>query len=141
MAEESRAQLKSYLETGDIPTQAQMANLVDSCPNILDNGVLLDANAAVAAFAGGGQANATILTKLINLITVCAAPGDSVRVAAPQGGKWFAIVNGTANSCNIFPQAGAQIDLLGVNNPLAMASGTKYLFACSGTNWASFKSA
>lgn len=38
MAQEGRAQLKTYFETGDKPTQAQFANLIDSCVNITDDG-------------------------------------------------------------------------------------------------------
>lgn len=38
MAQEGRAQLKTYFEKGDKPTEQQFANLIDSCINIIDDG-------------------------------------------------------------------------------------------------------
>ena len=39
MAEQGRATLKGYFETGDTPTQAQFEDLIDSVPNTSDSGV------------------------------------------------------------------------------------------------------
>jgi len=138
MSEESRSQLKTYYETGDIPTEAQFENLIDSSPNIVDDSIMLGGNPTVTAFAGGGQANATILTALFSTVTVCASAGDSIRLPDAGAGRWVGVVNATPNACNIFPAAGSQIDVLGVNNPLSIASGERFLFASTGTNWASF---
>ncbi|MDX1701313.1 MAG: hypothetical protein R3250_11890 [Melioribacteraceae bacterium] len=44
MAEEGRSTLKSYFETGDVPTQGQYANLIDSSVNKADD---------IPALAGG----------------------------------------------------------------------------------------
>jgi len=137
----SRATLNSYLETGDVPDQAQMIDLVDSFPNIVDDNIPIGGNPAVTAFGGGGQANATVLTALFNTITVCAAPGDSVRVPDPGAGMWVGVVNATPNSFDMFPQVGGQIMALGVNVAQPVASGERWLFASTGTNWASFQSA
>ena len=141
MSEVTRTVLKSYFETGDVPTQAQFIDLIDSVPNIVDDNIPIGADPAVTAFAGGGQANATVIDDLFNTVTVCASPGDSVRLPDPGAGMWCGIVNATANSCNVFPQVGGQIMALGVNVAQAVASGERWLFACSGTNWASFQSA
>lgn len=136
MAEETRAQLKTYVETGDIPTSAQMDSIIDSAPNIVDNNILLDGNNSITAFAGGGQANATPLTVLVNAVATCASAGDSVLAPVIGAGKWFAIVNATANSCNLFPRVGDEINNLGINNPQALASGEIWLFATGGGGWA-----
>lgn len=37
MAAEARTQLKSYFQSGDTPTEAQFANLIDSASNIVDD--------------------------------------------------------------------------------------------------------
>ena len=39
MAEQGRATLKGYFETGDTPTQAQFEDLIDSVPSTSDSGV------------------------------------------------------------------------------------------------------
>lgn len=41
MSQKTRAQLKAYLETGDVPTQAQYEDLVDSVPNLTDDTYVL----------------------------------------------------------------------------------------------------
>jgi len=40
MAQQTRTTLKGYFETGDVPTQAQFENLIDSTPNITDDGII-----------------------------------------------------------------------------------------------------
>ena len=138
MTQRTRAELKLFYETGDIPTQIQFGDFIDSAPNILDNSIMLGGAPAFTAFAGGGQGNATLLTTLFTTVTVCAAPGDSILLPVGGGGRWVGIVNATANSCNCFPQVGAQIDLLGVNVAFPIASGERWLFASTQTNYASF---
>ncbi|NTU69318.1 hypothetical protein HGB13_00600 [bacterium] len=41
MSQKTRAQLKAYLETNDVPTQAQYVDLVDSVPNFVDDSYTL----------------------------------------------------------------------------------------------------
>lgn len=141
MTVQNRATLKSYFETGDFPTQAQFEDLIDSMPNIVDNDVLLESDPTITAHAGGGQANAYQLTKLVNNVSVCASPNDSVKVPASGAGAFFFISNATANTVQIFPQSGGSIDALGANNPFNLATGKKAVFATVGGNiWASISS-
>jgi len=135
MTKRTRAVLNTYLETDDMPTQAQFIDLVDSSPNFENDGVIVGGTPNVTAFGGGGQANATVLTTLVSTITVCAAPGDSIKLPTARGGNVFAIVNATATSCNLYPDAGQEIMALGVNNPQAVAAGEVFLFASTGTGW------
>lgn len=39
MTQRSRSALKAFFETGDKPTEAQFADLIDSCPNFVDDGI------------------------------------------------------------------------------------------------------
>ena len=95
-------------------------------------------NAAVTAFAGGGQANATALTKDVNFVTTVASAGDSVKLPTAALGKVVTVFNDGANSVNIYPATGAAIDALGTNNPYALAAGSsREFFGKSATVWKS----
>ena len=139
MTIKSRVTLKSYLETDDMPTQAQFIDLVDSSPNISDDGIILGGDSAVTAFNGGGQANATLLVNQFNTVSVCVAPADSIKLPVCKAGNMFAVVNATANSCNIYPAAGQQIMALGVDAPQAIAAGEVFIFGSNGVGWAGGK--
>lgn len=94
------------------------------------------------AHAGGGQALATPITTDYSIFTIVALAGDSGII--PSGLKYngqvgIKVKNIGANSMNIFPQPGQQIDALGVNNPYALASGASVEFiATSAIQWSSF---
>lgn len=94
--------------------------------------------AAVTAFATGGQASATALTSQINLVTICATAGDSVKLPTPIVGMriWVKIASSAAASCDIFPTTGATIGLLAANSAIRVAPGGSILFeATSTTAW------
>jgi len=141
MAKQTRATLKTYFETGDFPTQAQFEDFIDSCVNISDDAVLTGSEASITAHAGGGQANAYQLSKLVNNIAVCASPNDSVKLPTSYAGMWICMSNATANTVQVYPQSGGNIDALGVNNPFNLTTGKKAFFASVGGNyWASISS-
>lgn len=61
----------------------------------------------IVAHAGGGQANATVLTKPVNRVTTVAAPGDSVSLPPSSFvdasfGLRITVVNATANALAVF---------------------------------------
>lgn len=64
----------------------------------------------VVAFAGGGFANATRLTGVINRISTVAAPNDSVKLplTASIEGEIFKVRNDGANSLDVFSSDGVQ---------------------------------
>lgn len=136
MSTENRATIKSYLETGDVPTQPEMIDLVDSAPNIVDDGCILGGTSGMTAFAGGGQANATLLTNLFTSVTVVASPGDSIRLPNSVAGNMFGIINATPNSMDLFPAVGEQIMALGVNVAQPVAPGEVFFFGSAGSGWA-----
>ena len=41
MEQKNRKTLKSYFEKGDVPTEEQFAELIDSVPNIVDDGQVI----------------------------------------------------------------------------------------------------
>jgi hypothetical protein len=136
MSQKTRTELKGYFETGDIPTEAQFIDLIDSLPDILDDGVRLGGEGAITAYGGGGQANAVLLTKLVNGISVCAAPFDSVKLPVGVAGMVVKVYNSTGNSAHVYPNTDEQIMTLGVNNPQSVSSGDVWEFAYDGVVWA-----
>lgn len=77
--------------------------------------IIRGTSSAITAFAGGGQASATQITKDINRISVCATNGDSVKLPVSLAGMEIFIANDGAANCNIFPETGEAIDGLAVN--------------------------
>ena len=99
----------------------------------------------ITAFATGGQANAVQLTKQINRVTVVGSANDSVKLptAAANKGAEVTVANAAgANSLNVFPATGDQIDGLGANAARAVAAGKTATFVSyGGTQWHSMISA
>jgi hypothetical protein len=92
----------------------------------------------ITAFAGGGQASATALTAEVSFVTTVATTADSVKLPTAALGKHMVVYNDGANSVNIFPISGGQIDALGTNNAYALAAGTSIEFwGKSATDWKS----
>jgi hypothetical protein len=72
---------------------------------------------------GATQGTATALTTSYNVVTVVAAT-TGVRLPTPsQTGLIIVVVNRGANALNVYPNVGAQIDLLGVNVAAAVPAG------------------
>jgi hypothetical protein len=76
--------------------------------------VNLGSETAITAFAGGGQTNATALTKKWNEVTVCATEFDSVKLLAAKIGSKQIIFNNTVNTLSVYPILGEIIN--GVTN-------------------------
>lgn len=93
----------------------------------------------ITAAAGGGQANATPLTKSNNLVSVVATIADSVALPALSAlmvGVEICVKNSAANSMNVFPASGQTINALAANTAVAVAGGAVARFvAASTTNW------
>lgn len=91
----------------------------------------------ITAFAGGGQASATLLTTLLNRVTVVATVNDSVKLLPASGGiSGLVVTNASANALAIFPATGDQINGAGVNVVFTLATGKTATFNAMGTlNW------
>lgn len=85
----------------------------------------------ITAFAGGGQASAVLLTTVINRVTTVGTAGDSVKLPVSAPGVQVTVYNAAAaNSMNVFPQTGDQINALGANTAFAVAAGKNATFGC-----------
>jgi len=135
MSQETRATLAAYFLTGSIPTEAEFANLIESSPNIVDDGVTLSGESGVTAHAGGGQANAVVLSKKYTGITVVAAGGDSIKFPTGVCGMTMVLINAGANACDLFPAVGEQIMALGVNTAQSIAVGEVWYFGFCSSYW------
>jgi hypothetical protein len=87
---------------------------------------------AITAFAGGGQGSATLLTAMISRITTVGTAADSVKLPVSAPGIQLTISNAAAaNSMNLFPQTGDQINALGANAAFAIAAGKTAILTCA----------
>jgi hypothetical protein len=109
-------------------------------------------SAALTAFAGGGQANATTLDSAYNIVTVVATAADSVKLPScvtglsntgglsnTTGMEVIVTNSAAANAMNVYPQTGQNLNQLAANTPFSMVAGKTATFFCSplgGTWWA-----
>lgn len=113
--------------------------LADST-GVYANGVLIQSDsssATVTAFAGGGQASATLLTSDYNLITVCASNFDSVKLPAIlSAGVTVTVKNIGASILSVFPNTSNTINGLAVNLSIDIPVGGQIDFTTSSlTAW------
>lgn len=87
-------------------------------------------SSGLVAKAGGGQVGATLCTAVMNRFTTVATIGDSGLLPAAIAGLQISIANAAANSMNVFPGVGDQINALGANAAFALAGGKTALFEC-----------
>jgi hypothetical protein len=85
--------------------------------------------------AGTVQANATALTKAMNVVSTVPS-GTGVILPTAVAGMVVYITNTTANSLFVYPGSGAQINLLGTNNSFVHTSKATITFiAPTSTQW------
>ena len=92
---------------------------------------------AVTAFATGGQASAVTLWNSYNVISVCASPGDSVKLPSAFGvGSIHFIKNNGAASCDVFPANGDNLGA-GIDTAVAVPAGQSISFigTVASTTW------
>ena len=98
----------------------------------------------ITAAAGGGQANAVGIVAQISRVATVATTADSIKLplAGPYIGAELTVINAGANSLNLYPAVGDQINALGANAAFAVAaSKTATLTSMGGTQWHSMLSA
>lgn len=84
----------------------------------------------LVAHAGGGQASATPITAMNARITTVATIADSVALPPSAKGLIINVTNAAANSANLFPASGDQINALGANTAFAVAGTKTCSFIC-----------
>lgn len=82
----------------------------------------------ITAYAGGGQANATVLAAAFNRVTTVATAADSVKLPVARAGMTIVVKNAGASSMNVFPATGGTINALSANTAFAVASGAAAMF-------------
>jgi hypothetical protein len=85
----------------------------------------------IVAFAGGGQANATVLPADINRVSTVATAADSTKLPKAVPGLDVTVYNAGANSMNVFPLTGDNINALAANAAFAVAAGKNVQFGCA----------
>jgi hypothetical protein len=97
---------------------------------------------SLTAFAGGGQAFATILSNQFNRFTTVATAGDSVSLTPTWPGVSIVIVNAGANSMNVFAIGADKINALSAAAAYAVAAGKSCQFMCTAAGqWSTLLSA
>jgi hypothetical protein len=87
----------------------------------------------VTALAGGGQANAIVVSKPVTRVTTVGTAGDSVKLPrAVPGTQLIVIINAAAaNSMNVFPSSGDAVNALAGDAAFAVAANKTVMFFCA----------
>lgn len=128
-ADQTGAEIKALYEA-----EANTNAFTDGYKAALDE--LSGLTLGITAFAGGGQASATLLTTRYNVVDTVASVGDSVKLPVTTGGKILIIKNNGTNSMDLFPQSGVSINKLTADVALAIpADSTVWIYSTSATQW------
>lgn len=105
--------------------------------NLTVQGSIFDSFADnITANAGGGQANATLLTKQTNRITTVATRGDSIKLPVSTAGAIVYVANTGANPMAVFPNTGEVINELAANaSVLLPASSVNFFYCATAGKW------
>lgn len=105
----------------------------------------LSSQDSITAKAGGGQyapGAGPLINRMVNRVTVVATIGDSITLPVSVSGMQIVLINAAANSMNVFPATGEQINALGANAAFAQAGGKTAQFYCvTAGQWHSILSA
>jgi len=95
----------------------------------------------ITANANSSQGD-TPLVSAINQIAVCGTGGDAVTLPKATPGLRIFVCNDGANSADVFPASGDDIDEAGANNAKALAADAEMDFICtSAGHWTTITSA
>lgn len=91
----------------------------------------------ITAYAGGGQANATILTANYNRVDVVTTNGDSCKCQAAAVDDYLEVFNNTDADMDLYPAVGERFQngqtLLAVNEAISIGSGLGIKLICYAT--------
>lgn len=148
IADNSTTTYTDTLADGSLPsTQPPAASTADSLQTVngyisFQRPIQVSVTNGITAFAGGGQANATLLFSQANILSTVGTAGDSVILPLLNSnliGLTIEVKNNGANSANVFPASGQTINALSANTALAVAATANNTFrAVSATNWQTF---
>lgn len=96
--------------------------------------VSVTAEDEIAAFVGGGQPSATVLSKTYNLIDTVASTGDSCKLIPAVSGDVKFITNLSLNDMDLFPALGEKFIMnltdLGTDAPTVVSAGQTLQCVC-----------
>jgi len=88
----------------------------------------------ITAFAGGGQANATVITSHYNVVETVATNGDSAKLTAAIKNSIREIFNTSAKDLALFPATGERFKqvntLLAINASITIKKGNSLRLIC-----------
>jgi len=132
--------LKSYFETGDVPTQSQFADLIDSFANLLSNNLVQGNDVEVVPDPGGVQAGAYLLSAAYNLITTGFTNNGSIILPVSATGKIMILTNNASNHALAYPAVGENFGSYGTNAPMDVWPNQTIYFIAEGDGvWTLFK--
>jgi hypothetical protein len=86
----------------------------------------------LVAKAGGGQGGGPAINRMMNTVAIVATAADSITLPASYVGGQITVINrAAANSMNVFPAVGENINLLAANTAIAVPAGTMLIFNCT----------
>jgi hypothetical protein len=86
---------------------------------------------AITAYAGGGQASATLLAAQVNRIATVATAADSVKLPVSVAGMVVHVINGAAsNSMQVFGSGTDTINDVATATGVAQAAGKSATYLC-----------
>ena len=95
------------------------------------DGFIAVASAPLTAFAGGGQANATLLPNGSNVVATVATAADSVKLPLSAPGAMITVVNTSANSMQVFGSGTDTINDVATATGVAQAAGKIAIYVCT----------
>jgi hypothetical protein len=124
---------------GVISSSLTVANTpVTTAGNITVDLPIYGATTSITA-NGTSLANATALTKHVNVVSTVVSGANGVRLPTPTAGMCVKIVNTSANTLNVFPATTGIINALSANASFAMAANARVEFAAaSAGQWYTF---
>lgn len=85
----------------------------------------------LTAFAGGGQASATQVVSPLTKVTTVATAADSVKLPVSTVGAVVTLVNGAANSMQVFGSGTDTINDVAADTGVAQAAGKTATYFCT----------
>ena len=91
----------------------------------------LSSQDTLTAKPGGGQGGGPTINKMVNRVTIVATAADSITLPVSVSGMQIVTINAAAaNSMNVFPATGDQINVLGTNAAFALVANKTATFYC-----------
>lgn len=136
MAQQTRAVLETYFETGDMPTEAEFAELIESCLNLASDGYLTGSDDAVVPVAGGTQGTGYAITALFNSVSSSSSDTDACVLMTAKAGRICIVENLQQYWTQMFPAVGDGFNQLAANASIDIPPyATMVFYGVGDDNW------